>query len=157
MPTPSKTRGRCMTGWTHDSRCLCLPRVIPCSHARGRATRTDLSSRDFLSGLQAPALLQQHLRDLGSGSARKPSSLTRRSSCRCSVCQPAHTCVFDSTSTSVGGGQISLSSGVIAAADGRYGHHPRPTATLAGGHRAVRYHCDRDMGSGVVEPMDPPT
>lgn len=29
--------------------------------------RTDLSSRGFLSGLQAPALLQQHSRNLGSG------------------------------------------------------------------------------------------
>lgn len=36
-------------------------------------------------------------------------------------------------------------------------HYPRPTVTPAGGHTAVRYHCDRNAGSRVVEPMDPPT
>lgn len=146
-----------MTGWVRDSRCLRLPRVLPCSNAGGWATRTDLSSRGFLSGLQAPALLQQHLRGPRLGLCADAAVLDKKmelsvfgvSGCtHVYVRQHLDLCWEDRDLASIR---------VIAAADGRYGHDPRPTATLAGGHPAVRYHCDRNLGWRIVEPMDPPT
>lgn len=65
------------------------------------SNRTDLSSRDFSSGLDAPALLQQlRARCLGTGSARMPLALDKKM--ELSMGQCAHTCVSDSFQGSVG-------------------------------------------------------
>lgn len=78
VPTLSGSCVRRIEDWTRDSRCLCLrlPRVVPCSHACGRAARADLSPRDFLSGSR-PGATATTLRDLGSGPARMPLSSTQ--------------------------------------------------------------------------------